>query len=131
MELTRKQVIEELQKMLDYCSIRQDSTPERKQAIIYAISSLKTDEVYQIMYEGGEIFTKADCIQIIQERMDVLRRMGLTKEDVCKGLYGIERVLEELEREDSPKQFEIHKDCLEYAINVLRGEQNGTVNNTD
>ena len=52
MELTRKQVIEELQKMLNYYSIRQDSTPEREQALTYAISSLKTDEMYQLMYEG-------------------------------------------------------------------------------
>lgn len=67
MELTRKQVIEELQKMLDYCSIRQDSTPERKQALVYAISSLKTDEAYQLMYEGGEIFTKADMVDMLEE----------------------------------------------------------------
>lgn len=67
MELTRKQVIEELQKMLDYCSIRQDSTPERKQALVYAISSLKTDEAYQIMYEGGEIFTKDNMVDMLEE----------------------------------------------------------------
>ena len=67
MELTRKQVIEELQKMLDYCSIRQDSTPERKQALVYAISSLKTDEAYQLMYEGGEIFTKVDMVDMLEE----------------------------------------------------------------
>lgn len=66
MELTRKQVIEELQKMLDYCSIRQDSTPEREQALVYAISSLKTDEAYQLMYEGGEIFTKADYEKLLK-----------------------------------------------------------------
>ena len=65
MDLTRKQVIEELQKMLDYCSIRQDITPERKQALVYAISSLKTDESYQIMYEGGEIFTKDDVLSML------------------------------------------------------------------
>lgn len=67
MELTRKQVIEELQKMLDYYSIRQDSTPEREQALVYAISSLKTDETYQIMYEGGEIFTKADMVAMFTD----------------------------------------------------------------
>lgn len=73
MELTRKQVIEELQKMLDYCSIRQDSTPERKQALVYAISSLKTDEAYQLMYEGGEIFTKADMVAMLEDlRQDLI-----------------------------------------------------------
>ena len=72
MGMTRKQAIEELQKMLDYCSIRQDSTPERKQALVYAISSLKTDEAYQIMYEGREIFTKADMVAMLTElQMDI------------------------------------------------------------
>jgi len=75
MELTRKQVIEELQKMLDYCSIRQDSTPERKQALVYAISSLKTDEAYQIMYEGGEIFTKADMIATLKDLQSEIEKM--------------------------------------------------------
>lgn len=38
----------------------------RKQALEYAISSLKTDEVYQLMYEGGEIFTKADYEKLLK-----------------------------------------------------------------
>ena len=67
MELTRKQVIKELQKMLDYYTIRQDSTPEIKQALVYSIASLKTDEAYHIMYEGGEIYTKADVVNMLTE----------------------------------------------------------------
>ena len=35
-------------------------------ALSYAISSLKTDEAYQIMYEGGEIYTKAEVIDILE-----------------------------------------------------------------
>ena len=31
---------------------------ELEKTIKYAISSLKTDEAYQLMYEGGELFTK-------------------------------------------------------------------------
>ena len=38
-----------------------------EQSLDYAISSLKTDEAYQIMYEGGEIFTKADMIDMLTE----------------------------------------------------------------
>ena len=38
-----------------------------EQSLEYAISSLKTDEAYQIMYEGGEIFTKADMIDMLTE----------------------------------------------------------------
>lgn len=37
------------------------------QALKYAISSLKTDEAYQLMYEGGEIFTKADMVAMLTE----------------------------------------------------------------
>lgn len=80
MELTRKQVIEELQKMLDYCSIRQDSTPERKQALVYAISSLKADEAYQLMYEGEEVYTKADVAAMFN---DLLHEINSIEKDIC------------------------------------------------
>lgn len=36
-------------------------------ALDYAISSLKTDEAYQIMYEGGEIYTKADLVAMLED----------------------------------------------------------------
>ena len=76
MELTRKQVIEELQRMLDYYIIRQDSTPERQQALTYAIASLKTDEAYKIMYEGGEVFTKTDMIVMLENvRLDIIAHL--------------------------------------------------------
>lgn len=38
-----------------------------EQSLDYAISSLKTDEAYQIIYEGGEIFTKADVVVMLTE----------------------------------------------------------------
>lgn len=37
------------------------------EALDYAISSLKTDEAYQLMYEGGEIFTKDDMVAMLTE----------------------------------------------------------------
>lgn len=40
---------------------------ELEKTIKYAISSLKTDEAYQLMYEGGEVFTKADMIGVLKE----------------------------------------------------------------
>lgn len=39
---------------------------ELEKTIKYAISSLKTDEAYQIMYEGGEIFTKDEVIALLE-----------------------------------------------------------------
>ena len=61
MELTRKQVIQRLVMMKSY------AIGENYEALDYAISSLKTDEAYQIMYEGGEIFTKADLVAMLTE----------------------------------------------------------------
>ena len=45
----------------------------------------------------------------------------MTKDQYLKGLYAIERVLDGCEGRHSPKQFEVHKECLEYAIKVIRG----------
>ncbi len=64
MELTRKQVIEELKAILE---MQYWNVPLSKAALEYAISSLKTDEAYQIMYEGGEVFTKDEIEKAIGE----------------------------------------------------------------
>ena len=50
----------------------------------YAISSLKTDEAYQIMYEGGEIFTKDDMLAMLSElKYDLYH-------ELCKEIHGKE-----------------------------------------
>lgn len=51
------------------------------QALDYAISSLKTDEAYQIMYEGGEIFTKADMVAMLEELKKEIEK--LKNEPAC------------------------------------------------
>ena len=52
-------------KAREQCEGYYDSTlKDSVEALQCAISSLKTDEAYQIMYEGGEIFTK-DEIKIL------------------------------------------------------------------
>ena len=40
---------------------------ELEKTIKYAISSLKTDEAYQLMYEGVEVYTKADMVAMLEE----------------------------------------------------------------
>ena len=65
MELTRKQVINTLETLkLEWGEL---APPEDNicDALDYAISSLKTDEAYQLMYEGGEVFTKADMVVML------------------------------------------------------------------
>lgn len=55
-------------KAREKCEGYYDSTlKDNVEALHYAISSLKTDEAYQIMYEGGEIYTKADMVAILTE----------------------------------------------------------------
>lgn len=68
MELTRKQVIENLQDLKEtgvFPYTKKDGSVVTEEYIDYAISSLKTDEAYQLMYEGGEIFTKADMVAML------------------------------------------------------------------
>lgn len=100
MDLTRKQVIEELQKMLDYCSIRQDSTPERKQALVYAISSLITDEAYQLMYEGVKVYTKDEVITMLTELKAEIEKTvqeygGLINKKWANGLHYSEKIIQQ------------------------------------
>lgn len=64
MELTRKQVIEELKAILE---TQYWNVPLSKAALEYAINSLKTDEAYQLMYEGEGIYTKADIVAMLQD----------------------------------------------------------------
>lgn len=46
-----------------------DLTKEKEivETLGYAISSLKTDFKYDLMYEGEEIYTKADIVAILEE----------------------------------------------------------------
>lgn len=43
---------------------------EVEKTIKYAVSSLKTDEAYQLMYEGGEVFTKDEVVAMLTEIKD-------------------------------------------------------------
>lgn len=63
---------------------------ELEKTIKYAISSLKTDEAYQLMYEGEEIFTKSDMVDMLED----------LKQDFIAEAYGIKM------------------DCTDYVVNV-------------
>lgn len=55
-------------KAREKCEGYYDSTlKDNVEALKYAISSLKTDEAYHIMYEGGEIFTKDEVVAMLTE----------------------------------------------------------------
>ena len=63
-------------KAREKCEGYYDSTlKDSIEALQYAISSLKTDEAYQLMYEGGEIYTKADLVAMLAELLVELKEL--------------------------------------------------------
>ena len=77
MDLTRKQVIDLLEKADS--TVYKEPKTKLAQALEYAISSLKTDEAYQLMYEGEEVYTKADMVAMLTEIQLELDEMKITK----------------------------------------------------
>ena len=65
----------------DYQEWGEDS--ELEKTIKYAISSLKTDLKYDLMYEGEEIYTKADFVAMLTELQ--LEIEDLYPEHQCSG----------------------------------------------
>ena len=67
--MTRAEAIEILKKLIEAMQghVTVLPTPERIAAIRLAIASLETDEAYQLMYEGGEIFTKDEVAAILTD----------------------------------------------------------------
>lgn len=61
MELTRKQKIQRLVMMKSY------AIGEDYEALEYAINSLKTDEAYQLIYEGAEVYDKDTVFCMFRE----------------------------------------------------------------
>ncbi len=81
MELTRKQVIEILEKADS--TVYKEPKTKTAQALEYAISSLKTDEAYQLMYEGGEIFAKADMVVMLTELKSEMNPIKECEQQIC------------------------------------------------
>ena len=66
--MERKEAIERLKQLkLDYTEFWEEIKNETTEALDMAIASLKTDEAYQLMYEGEEIYTKADMVAMLTE----------------------------------------------------------------
>jgi len=93
----REHHIKVLENLLSYYKAREkcegyyDSTlKDNIEALQYAISSLKTDLKYDLMYEREEIYTKADMVDMLED----------LKQDIIAEAYGIEI------------------DCTDYVVNV-------------
>lgn len=90
MELTRKQVIEILEKADS--TVYKEPKTKTAQALEYAIASLETDEAYQPKNDlGFDCISRADAIQAMQ---DTAKK--LTNEDTINGLRGAVAILFDL-----------------------------------
>ena len=66
-------------KSREKCEGYYDSTlKDNAEALQYAISSLKTDLKYDLMYEGEEIYTKADVMAMLTDMKDELKHCEIT-----------------------------------------------------
>lgn len=91
--IEREHHIKVLENLLSHYKAREkcegyyDSTlKDNVEALQYAISSLKTDEAYQLMYEGEKIYTKSDMVAMLE---DLKKEMNPIKE--CEyQIYGKE-----------------------------------------
>lgn len=72
MELSRKQVIEELERFRLDSVYKSNKEKKIDKCLEYAINSLKTDEVYQLDYEGVQ---------------NIVITEGMTNGDVIKTLF--------------------------------------------
>ena len=119
----REHHIKTLENLLSHYKAREkcegyyDSTlKDNVEALHYAISSLKTDEAYQLMYEGEEIYTKSDMVAMLEELKEQLREMH---EDFF-----------ETEHFDEAYGVSDSMDVIQEKINALRGEEKDGKNNT-
>ena len=83
------------------------------EALQYAISSLKTDLKYDLMYEGEEIYTKADIADMLKELQTEIKELWDNRYDVWldnQYCIGKSDTLEEVD------------EVIQQKINKLKGE---------
>ena len=86
MDMTRQEKIRILEEHLKILNVDKGIEFEKEiEALKYAINSLKTDESYQLMYEGGEIFTKADMVAMLEELQAEIEEKAIRKQGVDSG----------------------------------------------
>lgn len=99
MELTRKQIISNLSSIMD--SMPDDACGDWRDSLAFAIKSIKVDEVYQIMYEGGSIFTSDEVIDMLEkmkkeiEELEMPRCHNARHADGCVSKWRVEGVIQQ------------------------------------
>lgn len=111
----REHHIKTLENLLSHYKAREkcegyyDSTlKDNVEALHYAISSLKTDEAYQLMYEGEEIYTKADKVAMLKdlkEEIDIMSDTVVEDRTVTiTSWHGMQKRISELIQSKIDKQ---------------------------
>lgn len=100
-------------KAREKCEGYYDSTlKDDVEALHYAISSLKTDLKYDLMYEGENIYTKADMVAILKEIQD----------EILKESWRLESISDELAfLDESAVDLDDINKIIQQKINALRG----------
>lgn len=98
----REHHIKVLENLLSYYKAREqcegyyDSTlKDNVEALEYAISSLKTDEAYQLMYEGKEVYAKADLKAILVELQLEVHELWDNNADYIEGVHDSEMIIQQ------------------------------------
>lgn len=63
--MSREEVVETLKTMVFGAQAFKRFNSKERESLDYAISSLKTDEAYQLMYEGEDVYTKNEVIVML------------------------------------------------------------------
>lgn len=101
-------------KAREKCEGYYDSTlKDNVEALQYAISSLKTDLKYDLMFEGEEIYTKADMVAILTKLQLEVRELWDNNADYIEGVHDSEMII----------QQKINN------LNKMKEEQNGEISN--
>lgn len=62
------------------------SSPNRIEAIAFAISSIKTDLKYDLMYENDEVYSKADMLSLLKDIKADIANIS-EKSSICDDTY--------------------------------------------
>ena len=65
--MSREEIVETLKTMVFGPQAFKRFNAKERESLDYAIFSLKTDKAYQLMYEGEDVYTKADMVAMLTE----------------------------------------------------------------
>lgn len=83
-------------KAREKCEGYYDSTlKDNVEALEYAILSLKTDLKYDLIYEGEDIYTKADMVAILTELQLEVHELWDDNADYIEGVYDSEKIIQQ------------------------------------